>query len=696
MAVNAAELLDGCFRRAFAPRERLLIDVWADRHRVIARKDAAEPGPWRTDRVPYMRRPLRMMAHPLVREVDLMTASHVAKTETVITAELYFLAEAPGPMLLMMPTVDASVGYNNDWFLPSLRATRPAAALLSGSGQDLRNRKTDLRNGQLIWWVGSNSEIDRRGKSGKYIVCDEIEAYPDPEWVEVFERVKARGDYKLIRTSTPGDERSGIHAFWLRGTRERYFVPCPHCGRYQRLRRGMPGRPGSLNWEGGGSATEEQAKSTAHYLCESKECVATGPAFGRVHDYHKPGMLRRGVWVPEGPDARPGDIAASLERDAEAEADPWGLEKRPAEHASFQIGSLYSPFPGATFGEMAKAFVRSRGRVTKKFVNGWDGEPWVVAGDTVAVAELKKLCAPLEADGGYRLGGPVPRQVLGLVCSVDVQKDRMYVVVRGWGERGIDSWLVDRQVLPRSEGRELQELDAWLGVSPGQRGYTRRYAVQGDPRRLRVNALGIDSGDFTVEVYQAVRRLREAGVLAFATKGSGDSARGMRVTEHLSHIDRWPDGAGAMAGKPMAPGCPLLTINSNAWKSRLVGRMKGRPEAEDLEGLAAGQVPGWYYPANELGSLDEYFQHVTAEHRVEDRGTEKKPRSLSYRWQLRDGQVDNHDFDCEYTGLCLAHVCKVRTLGVRAEARPERREEVAPAGGAERPRSPVAVPPWAR
>ena len=37
------------------PRPRLTVAEWADRHRIVPPGTSPEPGPWRTDRTPYLR-----------------------------------------------------------------------------------------------------------------------------------------------------------------------------------------------------------------------------------------------------------------------------------------------------------------------------------------------------------------------------------------------------------------------------------------------------------------------------------------------------------------------------------------------------------------------------------------------------------------------------------------------------------------
>lgn len=650
----------------------MLCDRWADRHRIIASKDAAEPGPWRTDRVAYMRRPMRLACHPLVRQVTFETATQLSKSETLETIKLCLIAgmHERGTLLAMYPTEDMAVQFNRDRFLPNVRACGPAREKLGASPHDAKNLKIDFDD-WVVWYAGSNSETGKVGRSVRVLVLDEVDKFK-PGWENIFDRTKAWPDYKWILASSPTLEGAGIHEQWKRGTRERYYVPCPHCGLYQKLVFGTPGRPGGLSWEGGSRAEPADAKATAHYVCRGCE--------GRIHDWHKPEMNRAGVWVPEnrgGGDDRPidrDDVERARERDAAAEEHEYGCEAAPAEHVSFQISSLYSPFGAATFGHMAEAFVKLRGQVTQEFVNGWLGEEWTVANDRTEVAELRRLCIAAE-HGGYR-AGECQTGVLALTLAVDVQADRMYLEVRGWGERGEDTWLVDAVCLPRVKGNNLAELDGWLAGRSWK-------TLSGGA--LKLDSVIIDSGHFTDECYSAVRRLRAVGMKAFACKGQGINRSPMRVPYQLTQIDTWPEGSGKFAGKPMVPGCPLLVINSDYWKTRVLGQIKGRVVADEIEEGreiakspgreiaegSGGAVPGFYLPENHEGSLEDYLDQVTSEQRVKTFGTKARPGPEQYAWAMRKGRTENHYWDCATYNFALADVRGVRRLaGTKARHAP--------------------------
>ncbi len=51
----ATELYWDTFNRGIRPDPLLTVSEWADQYRVLSSVDSGEPGPWRTDRTPYLK-----------------------------------------------------------------------------------------------------------------------------------------------------------------------------------------------------------------------------------------------------------------------------------------------------------------------------------------------------------------------------------------------------------------------------------------------------------------------------------------------------------------------------------------------------------------------------------------------------------------------------------------------------------------
>jgi phage terminase large subunit GpA-like protein len=55
LSLRDGATLRGAFLRALRPPPLQTVSEWADANRVLPSSSSAEPGPWRTDRVPYLR-----------------------------------------------------------------------------------------------------------------------------------------------------------------------------------------------------------------------------------------------------------------------------------------------------------------------------------------------------------------------------------------------------------------------------------------------------------------------------------------------------------------------------------------------------------------------------------------------------------------------------------------------------------------
>ena len=52
---TAEEIYSAAAAAGMRPDPLLTISQWADKYRTLSQRAAAEPGPWRTDRTPYLR-----------------------------------------------------------------------------------------------------------------------------------------------------------------------------------------------------------------------------------------------------------------------------------------------------------------------------------------------------------------------------------------------------------------------------------------------------------------------------------------------------------------------------------------------------------------------------------------------------------------------------------------------------------------
>ena len=103
---DVLELIDAAWRRGLEPEPQLTVSQWADRHRVLPTENA-EPGPWRTSRVPYLREIMDALSTSSpVERVVFMKGAQTGGTEAALNAIGYWIAHAPGVILTVWPSID--------------------------------------------------------------------------------------------------------------------------------------------------------------------------------------------------------------------------------------------------------------------------------------------------------------------------------------------------------------------------------------------------------------------------------------------------------------------------------------------------------------------------------------------------------------------------------------------------------------
>ena len=108
---QTAEMILTGVRAAFAdalrPDPELTISQWSDQYRILSRVSAGEPGRWRTSRTPFLREIMDCLSpsSPFSRVV-FMKPAQIGGTEVLLNMLGYIIHYAPGPAMLVEPTVE--------------------------------------------------------------------------------------------------------------------------------------------------------------------------------------------------------------------------------------------------------------------------------------------------------------------------------------------------------------------------------------------------------------------------------------------------------------------------------------------------------------------------------------------------------------------------------------------------------------
>ena len=250
-------------------------------------------------------------------------------------------------------------------------------------------------------------------------------------------------------------------------------------------------------------------------------------------------------------------------------------------------------------------------------VNVEGGELFRVEGDAPDWEQV------LQLQGGYT-ENTAPDQVQLVTAGVDVQKDGLYYVVRGWGY-GMESWLLSRGFIAGDTATTLpwDQLTRVLGAE-----YTTPRGALGI-RRAFIDS-GYRPGDKAVTPRNMVYDYCRASINAFPSKGQDSMTQPIRA----SRVDYTVNGVvqrGALQ---------LWHIDTGDHKQWLYGRMRW-PEDQ----------PGRWHVFN--GIDDEYAQQVTAEQQIV---------ASSGRIIWRKIRANNHYLDCEVGALAAARSLHAHAL----------------------------------
>lgn len=515
---------------------------------------------------------------PLVREIVVMKSAQIGWTEILGNVVGFHIDRDPAPILLIQPTLEMAEAWSKDRLAPMVRDT-PA---LRGKIQDARSRdsgNTMLHKrypGGHITVAGANSPAGLASRPIRIVLCDEVDRYPLSAGTEgdpislARKRSTTFWNRKILMGSTPtvkGESR--IERAFEASDKRYFFVPCPHCQTMDRLR-----------WEQVKWAEGEARK--AFYACP--HCG------GVIEDRDKGPMLAAGEWR------------------ATAESD--GI-------AGFAINELYSPW--VSFGDTAAAFIEAKKspETLQTWVNTALGETWVERGD----APTGERVLALRRDYKSR---EVPEGVLVLTAGVDVQKDRLVYVVRGFGHH-MASWLIEFGELwgDTDQPEVWQRLADLIETPIGERS---------------IKVALVDSGFRAPDVYEFCRR----HPVAKPSKGHDELALPVR----MSKIDVTAKGGVIKYGLPLW----------HVWASYFKGVVHGRID------WPADQPGAWHLPSD---VSEEYARQVVAESKI-------TLPSGKVVWKRHDRE--NHALDCDVLTCAAARILgvdRLRPPAVESQPAPE-------------------------
>lgn len=495
------------------------LSEWSDDFVMLPSKSSAEPGRYRTDRVPFLREIMECLSHQSpVKRVVFMKSAQVGGSQLALNWLGYIMDICPAPVMIVQPTLQLAERFSKQRVQPLIDETPRLKPLVNptrmkDSGNTLLLK--EFRGGVVIL-TGANSPTSLRSMPIRFAMLDEVDAYPAEAGEEgspvalAEKRTTTFRRRKIFLISTPTTKESSvISTEFDNSDQRRYFVPCPECGGFQYL------QFKNLKWD------------PDHLVDVRLSCEHCGAL---IEEKHKSKMMREGEWR-----------ATSISN---------------GETVGFHINALYSPW--MTWMEIVKEFLKckSDAPLLRTFINTILGEPWEED------YSAKVGAGALESRAEAWDPNVIPKKVACLVAGVDVQDNRFAVSIWGFGE-GEESWVISHQEIfgDPSQSEIWKQLDSIL---------FRNYRHESGGT-MCVAVASIDTGGhFTHEVYGYVRAKKHDRnkTLVIAVKGA--SVKNKPILGKPAKVDV------NFRGQTVKNGVDLYSIGTDTAKTTIYARLRNQ------------------------------------------------------------------------------------------------------------------------
>ncbi len=590
---------------------------WSNTYRYVAQGASATPGKFNTELTPYMEFLYDLMDDPAFSMIVAMKSAQIAWTETINNKIGKHAHIDPLSCIVMFAKDGAARAFEREKLVPMIEATPVLHERINTSRSKASGNTWDYKraeNGFSVKLVTSRSAASVKSTPAKLLIVEE----PDDADQNVAGQgnsialLEDRGDTfddaTMIFGGTPTIKGlSQVEAAYEKSDQRVYMVPCHECGESH-----------ELDFEyllcreyADGYVHDVYGKfdpDTAYYAC---------PYCGSEwNDYQK----NRNV------------------AEAKKHYDKGWMARARSKIPGLRFNALMSPFPGARFAklkakELAAKHEQSKGNESDwiAFVNTRQGKPYEYGDGNIDAQALKDKALDYPE-------ATVPEGGLILTAGVDVQHDRLHILIRAWG-RNEQSWLVARVVLYGATSQKSDPVWAELNI-PLWQPYRHE---SGAP--LVVGNVSIDASDGNTSdaVYYWVSKHQRRGVMAIKGANSYDAPLFKTPTK--------PGKRAKKATKAESYGVRVWMVGTTKAKDMIVG-------TSDKTGrlrLTNGHGAMFWYAAVE----DEYYDELLGEVKAPHRSLRGK-----LTWQRKAGCAVE-DLDCEVYNL---HASRRARVHLRTDA----------------------------
>lgn len=420
-------------RPGFLPRPALNVWQWAAQNvdfALATNYDTPIKGRYDPDYMPFWKEPAECLTRYDVNEVIALKCARAGGSENLLlNAIRYAVAMRPQPTLYVTGDQLSAERMMEKRIKRSMRCAKATAREYrhgSGTQHDIAFPSMDFR----VTWPKAKQAFKQDGWA--LILCDEVSTWPDFSADMARKRTASYPFPHIVFISSPdpqakrGSDDDPIFVEYRRGDCRKWTCT-DKSGAPFVFEMGAQDTPHGLKWDTSAKGEDgkwnyDRVRETAHYVTPSGDVL-------QEHD--RMSIVRGGRWVPS--------------------------QVGPSNVRSYHVNAFMTPFD--SFGGIAVAFLKANAagpQSLRTFVYEYLAEPWYGEKQTIEVNEIEKR------RGSYRHGSRLlatpayaylSARRSTVITTIDVQKSRMFVVVREWFDGG-DSALV-----------EFAEVDAWKDIA---------------------------------------------------------------------------------------------------------------------------------------------------------------------------------------------------------------------------------------
>ena len=416
------------FRNGIKPDEPITVSQFTEKYIYLPGNNSM-PGLINLYITPYFRRPLDCLTPGNgIKKTVFIGCVQIGKSNMGLCFGLSMMKISPGNTMFVLPRIGDAEDFSVERLTPMLKASPILKDLIKMTGKSPDNKvgKKTYKGG-FIYFSGANSAASFRSKPIRFLYMDEVDEYPpdvegqgNPISLAENRTVSYKDTKKIVLTSTPTDENSLINKEYEKGTKEKYYCPCPYCNGFQTF-----DFKNGLKYKTINNENKELIKESIYYECEfcKKE----------IKEVYKRDMMIKGEWKADNPNA---------------------------DFTSFRLNALYSPF--ITWEDVIKKYLiaLTDRQEMKTFINTYLGEIYVEDESNLDVIKLLNRAKNSEYNELI-----IPPQVIALTGAVDVQghsgskSNRLVIDIKGWGKNE-ECWTI----LYKEINGDLNNDEVWNAI----------------------------------------------------------------------------------------------------------------------------------------------------------------------------------------------------------------------------------------